>query len=106
MRSYQFTPRLSATLFGEHYFGRPPMMANGMPMPPSMLGYYGRSKYGVSFDYQIDEHWGVETGVQTVQQVGTNKHKAEPIVTPYYKISKKVAIGLPVGQILYHILRK
>lgn len=81
-------------------------MANGMPMPPLMLGYYGRSTFGGYVDYHINEHWGVQTGVQTVQQVGTNRYRAEPIVTPYYKINKKVAIGLPVGQILYHILRK
>ena len=104
--TYLFSPRLSATLFGDYYFGQPPRMANGMPMQPSMIGYYGRSTFGVSFDYQINEHWGVETGVQTVQQVGTHRYEAEPIVTPYYKISKKVAIGLPVGQILYHILKK
>lgn len=104
--SYQFTPRLSATLFGEYYFGQPPQMANGMPMPPAMIGYYGRSTFGGYFDFQINERWGVQTGVQTVQQVGTNRYEAEPIVTPYYKISKKVAIGLPVGQILYHILKK
>lgn len=104
--SYQFTPRLSATIFGEYYFGQPPRMANGMPMPPAMIGYYGRSTFGGYFDVQINERWGVQTGVQTVQQVGTNRYKAEPIVTPYYRISKKVAIGLPVGQILYHILKK
>lgn len=104
--SYQFTPRLSATIFGDYYFGQPPQMANGMPMPPAMIGYYGRSTFGGYFDFQINERWGVQTGVQTVQQVGTNRYKAEPIVTPYYKISKKVAIGLPVGQILYHILKK
>lgn len=104
--TYRFTPRLSATVFGEYYFGQPPRMANGMPMPPSMLGYYGRSTFGGYVDYHINEHWGVQTGVQTVQQVGTNRYRAEPIVTPYYKISKKVSIGLPVGQILYHILRK
>ena len=104
--SYQFTPRLSATLFGEYYFGQPPRMANGMPMPPAMIGYYGRSTFGGYFDFQINERWGVQTGVQTVQQVGTNRYKAEPIVTPYYKVSKKVAIGLPVGQILYHLLKK
>ncbi len=81
-------------------------MANGMPMPPSMMGYYGRSTYGGYLDYRINEHWGVQTGVQTVQQVGTGKYEAEPIVTPYYKINKKVAIGLPVGQILYHVLKR
>lgn len=104
--TYRFTPRLSATVFGDYYFGQPPRMANGMPMPPSMLGYYGRSTFGGYVDYHINEHWGVQTGVQTVQQVGTNRYRAEPIVTPYYKINKKVAIGLPVGQILYHVLRK
>lgn len=104
--TYQFSPQLSATLFGDYYFGQPPRMANGMPMPPSMIGYYGRSTFGVSLDYQINERWGVETGVQTVQQVGTHRYEAEPIITPYYKISKKVAIDLPVGQILYHILKK
>lgn len=104
--TYRFTPGLSATVFGEYYFGQPPRMANGMPMPPSMLGYYGRSTFGGYVDYRINEHWGVQTGVQTVQQVGTNRYRAEPIVTPYYKINKKVAIGLPVGQILYHVLRK
>lgn len=103
--SYQISPRWSVTAFGEYYFGQPPLMANGMPMPPSMIGYYGRSKFGGYLNYQIDEHWGVETGVQTVKQLGTNRYKAEPIVTPYYKISKKVTIGLPVGQILYHILK-
>lgn len=104
--TYQFTPRLSATVFGDYYFGNPPRMANGMPLSPSMMGYYGRSNFGGYIDYQINEHWGVQTGVQTVQQVGTNKYHAEPIVTPYYKINKKVAIGLPVGQILYHLLKK
>lgn len=104
--NYQFSTRLSATLFGEHYFGQPPGMDYGTPMSPGMIGYYGRSSYGGYFDFQINEHWGVQTGVQTVQQVGTNKFQAEPIVTPYYRINKKVAIGLPVGQILYHILRK
>lgn len=104
--TYQFTPELSATVFGDYYIGQPPRMANGMPMPPAMIGYYGRSAFGGYFNYRINERWGVQTGVQTVQQVGTNKYQAEPIVTPYYKISKKVSIGLPIGQILYHLLKK
>ena len=104
--TYQFSPRLSATVFGDYYFGQPPRMSNGMPMPPAMIGYYGRSTFGGYIDYRINERWGVQTGVQTVQQVGTNRHEVEPIVTPYYRVSKKVAIGLPVGQILYHLLRK
>lgn len=103
---YQFSTRLSATVFGEHYFGTLPGEPYGTPMTPAMIGYFGRSTYGGYLDFQINEHWGVQTGVQTVQQIGTNKFQPEPIVTPYYKINKKVAIGLPVGQILYHVLRK
>ncbi len=104
--TYQYNPRLTATVFGDYYFGQPPRMANGLPMPPAMIGFYGRSKLGGYLDFRINERWGVQTGVQTVQQFGTNRFKAEPIVTPYYKINKKVAIGLPFGQILYHVLKK
>lgn len=104
--TYQFSQSLSATIFGDYYFGRPPRMANGMPMPPSMIGYYGHTKYGGYVDYRLNEHWGIQAGAQTVQQAGTNKYQAEPIVTPYYKLNKKVSIGLPAGQILYHILKK
>ena len=103
--TYRFSPRLSATIFGDYYFGRPPRMADGAPMPPSMVGYYGRCSYGGYVDYQVNEYWGVQAGAQSVQQVGTDKYEAEPIITPYYKINKKVAIGLPVGQILYHLLK-
>lgn len=103
--TYRLSRRLSATLFGEYYFGQPPRMANGMPMPPAMIGYYGRSAFGGYLDYQISDRWGVQTGVQTVQQVGTRRHHAEPIVTPYFRFSNKVAIGLPLGQILYHIIQ-
>lgn len=104
--TYRFTPQLSATISGEYYWGQPPRMANGMPMPPSMLGYYARSSFGVQFDYQVNEHWGVQTGVQTVQQIGSGRRETEPVLTPYYKLNKKVAIGLPVGQFLYHILKR
>lgn len=104
--SYQLASGLSVTAFGEYYFGRPPFMGNGLPMQPAMVGFYARSRFGGYVDYQINEHWGVMTGAQTVQQVGTNIYKTEPIVTPYYRINKKVAIGLPVGQILYHLLKK
>lgn len=103
--TYMFSPRLSASVFGTYYFGNNPRMANGMPLQPAILGFYSRSAFGGSIDYQINEYWGVEAGAQAVRQIGSNKYEWEPIATPYYKIGKKVKIGLPVGQILYHILR-
>lgn len=104
--TYQLLPRLSVTGFGEYYFGQLPGMSHGTPISPAMIGFYRRSSFGGYLDYRINEHWGVQTGVQTVQQVGTGRFQAEPIVTPYYRINRKVTIGLPVGQILYHLLRK
>ncbi len=104
--AYQIAPWLSANAFGTYYFGQPPSMPNGMPMSPAMAGFYGRSNFGAAMDFKINEHWGVEAGAQMVQQIGTNRYEAEPIATPYYKINKNVKIRLPVGQILYHVLRK
>lgn len=104
--TYQISQRLSFSLFGTYYFGQAPLMANGMPLPPSIIGYYNRSAFGATFDYRINDYWGVETGAQTIQQFGSGKYKVEPVVTPYYKINKKVKIGLPVGQMLYHILKR
>ncbi len=106
--SYSISPRVALTAFGTYYFGMPPVMANGLPMPPAMFGYYGVSRFGGYVSYDINEHVGVDVGAQTVQQVGTQTYKPEPIVTPYVKVGKgkaKVKIGLPVGQILHRIIR-
>lgn len=107
--SYRFSDRLSANVFGTYYFGRPPLMSNGMPMPPAMIGFYNTSRFGGYVDYEISNHFGIEAGAQTVQRIGTSRYEPEPIVTPYIKTGSgksKVKIGLPVGQILYHVLKK
>lgn len=107
--TYRFNDRLSATAFGTYYFGRPPKMANGAPMPPAMIGFYNVSRFGGYVDYGVSENFGVEVGAQAVQTIGTSKYKPEPIVTPYIKAGNgkvKVKVGLPVGQILYHAIRK
>ncbi|MDE5750603.1 MAG: hypothetical protein K2H87_07535, partial [Duncaniella sp.] len=98
--TYSISPHLSLSVFGSYYFGNTPAM------PPAVMGYYGRTTFGGAFDYKINDYWGVEAGVQAVQQIGTRRFEAEPIATPYYKINKKVKIGLPVGQILYHMIKR
>lgn len=103
--AYQIAPGLAANAFGTYYFGNPHTMPSGLPMTPAMVGFYGRSNFGATMDFQINEHWGVEAGAQMVRQMDTNRFEAEPIATPYYKINNKVKIGLPVGQILYHLIR-
>lgn len=106
--SYNLTPRLSLTAFGTYCFGQPPHMSNGMPMSPAMMGYYRQTQFGASADYKVTDWFGVEAGAQAVQRIGTGRYEVEPIATPYIQTGrrKKVRIGLPVGQILYHIIKK
>ncbi|MBD5226154.1 MAG: hypothetical protein HDS68_09405 [Bacteroidales bacterium] len=102
--SYYFSPNLSATVFVTYYFGTPPVMGGGLPMPPAMAGYYGTSSFGGYIDYRVNDKFGVQVGGQTVQQIGTNHYRMEPIVTPYVKVGK-IGIGLPVGQIVNGLIR-
>lgn len=107
--SYRLSSGVSFTAFGVYYFGNPPTMNYGLPMSPSMIGYYGVSKFGGYLDYQVNERFGIEMGGQHVQQVGTGRYEFEPIATPYVNIGNgktKVHIGLPVGQIIYGIFKR
>lgn len=97
--SYHFSGDNYLSLFGAYYFGGLPYMANGLPLPPSMLGYYSMSNFGGYFHYRLNGNLGVDVGGQMVKQVGSDHYRFEPIVTPYFKIGK-VEIGLPVGQIM------
>lgn len=104
--TYQISSPLSITAFAR-YYGRNamPVMPDGSPMPPSMLGYYDVSRFGGYVNYKATEHFGIMVGAQAVERHGPrNYYELEPIATPYVNIGrgkKKVGIGLPVGQIIY-----
>lgn len=102
--SYRFSHNISATVFGTYYFGTPPVMGGGLPISPAMVGYYGASSFGGHIDYRVNDNFGVQVGVQTVQQIGTDHYRMEPIVTPYVKVGK-IGIGLPIGQIIHGLIR-
>lgn len=105
--TYRFSPALSAVVFGSYYFGRPPVLGNGLPMTPAMLGYYNRNSFGGYADVAINEMFGVHVGAQMVQRTGTMRYEAEPIVSPYIRAGRKknIKIELPVGQIMYNVLK-
>lgn len=105
---YRATPWMSVTLYGTYYWGHAPGMANMMPMPPSMLGYYGYNKFGGFVDLH-NENVGIQLGGQMVKRTGSSRYEAEPIATPYVKVGrgkKKIGIGLPVGQIIHGLLSR
>lgn len=101
---YTVSPKLTLTGFATYYFGRPPLMSNGMMMPPSMTGYFGVSTFGGTAEYQFNETFGLIVGGEAVQQFGTNRYRFEPIVTPTFKIGK-IKFGIPVGQMANDIIR-
>lgn len=107
--SYAVSPQVCLTAFGTYYFGKPPVTpGSGLPLQPAIVGFYPTSHFGGYADFKINEHWGVDVGGRTVQRFGTNRYDFEPIANPYYLMNlggKKVKLSLPVGQILYHIIR-
>lgn len=104
--TYRFSSPLSFTAYA-YYYGRNamPMMPDGSPMPPSMLGYYDVSRFGGYLNYRATEKLGILMGGQMVERHGPrNYYEVEPIATPYINVGrgkKKIGIGLPVGQIIY-----
>lgn len=107
--TYNLSYPWSFTAFA-YYYGRNrmPIMPDGRPMPPSMLGYYEVSRFGAYINYRPSERFGVQVGAQVVERMGGRNHyEVEPIATPYINIGrgkKKIGIGLPVGQILNGLL--
>lgn len=108
--TYNISAPLSFTAFA-YYYGKNamPMMPNGSPMPPSMLGFYDVSRFGGYVNYKVSDHFGIMMGGQIVERHGlrNNRYELEPIATPYISVGsgkKKIGIGLPVGQILNGIL--
>lgn len=107
--TYRLSPSVSLSAFASYYFGAPPLVSGGLPMPPAMLGYYAVPTIGAVVNYQPADRFGVELGVQAVQHVGSSRYEPEPVITPYFTTGRgrnRVRIGLPVGQILYGIMRR
>lgn len=107
--SYQLTPQLALVAAGS-YYGNPsiPLMGPGVPLPPSMMGYYGSTQLRLTADYQINSWFGVEAGARVDRSFGSGSYMAAPVVTPYFSFgegSSKVKLGIPVGEIVYNILR-
>lgn len=103
---YQATPWMSLSFYGTYYFGQAPKMANMLPMPPSMLGYFGYNKLGGYVDIH-NENVGIQMGGQFVKGTYSSRYEVEPIATPYVKVGRgknKIVIGLPVGQIIHGLL--
>lgn len=95
---YRISDKLSLTLFGAYYTGAD-------PLTPAMAGYMNSSAFGGYASFDFNDHWGVSVGAQTTRSTITNRWEAAPIVKPYYKFNRNVAVGVDVGGILYQIIQ-
>lgn len=98
--SYQFSDRLSMTIFGNYY-----TPINRFAMTPAMHGYTSITSFGGYVDYGFSDHWGVKVGGQAYKSAMTNRIEAQPIVMPYYRFANGLEIGADVGGMIYNIIK-
>lgn len=95
--TYRFSDKLSATLFGEYH----------SPVniyQPAMAGYVSIPRFGGYVDSSFSSKFGVEVGVQGYRSMMTQRIEAQPIIKPYFRLSKDSKIGIDFGGILYQML--
>ena len=86
---YSVTPSLSVTLFADYYSSNPFISMAAYPYVPTTI--YGGYMTLENRKFFIDV--GVERRYNTIDR----KMETVPIVTPGFKISKKLVLGLPFG---------
>lgn len=96
--SYRIADNLSLTIFGNYY-------TSPGAVPATMAGYMRVPTFGGYVDYSINDKWGVMVGAQSYRSVMTGRREVQPIVAPYYRISKKATISVDVGGILYQVVK-
>lgn len=93
---YRFNPNLSTTIFGTYYNTNPFISMAAFPFVPT-TSYGGYMTVGNNSFYM---NLGVE------RRYNTFEHKMEtvPIISPAFKISNKVTIELPLGDLVKHVV--
>ena len=87
--SYSFSPNLSMTFFGEYYSSNPFISMAAYPYIPT-------TKYGGYMTVKNDRFF-IDLGVEQRYNTIARKMETVPIITPGFKVPKKLVIGLPFG---------
>lgn len=96
--SYCFNPNLALTIFGTYYNTNPFFSMAAFPFVP-MTSYGGYMTVGNRSFY-------VNLGVERRFNAFEHKMETVPIITPAFKISNKVTIELPLGDLTRHIVEE
>lgn len=96
--SYCFNPNLALTIFGTYYNTNPFFSMAAFPFVPT-TSYGGYMTVGNRSFY-------VNLGVERRFNAFEHKMETVPIITPAFKISNKVTIELPLGDLTKHIVEE
>lgn len=96
--SYCFNPNLALTVFGTYYNTNPFFSMAAFPFVPT-TSYGGYMTVGSRSFY-------VNLGVERRFNAFEHKMETVPIVTPAFKISNKVTIELPLGDLTKHLIEE
>lgn len=96
--SYSFNPNLALTVFGTYYNTNPFFSMAAFPFVPT-TSYGGYMTVGSRSFY-------VNLGVERRFNAFEHKMETVPIITPAFKISNKVTIELPLGDLARHIVEE
>lgn len=96
--SYCFNPNLALTVFGTYYNTNPFFSMAAFPFVPT-TSYGGYMTVGNRSFY-------VNLGVERRFNAFEHKMETVPIITPAFKISNKVTIELPLGDLTKHLIEE
>lgn len=96
--SYSFNPNLALTVFGTYYNTNPFFSMAAFPFVPT-TSYGGYMTVGSRSFY-------VNLGVERRFNAFEHKMETVPIITPAFKISNKVTIELPLGDLTRHVVEE
>ncbi|WP_443876043.1 hypothetical protein [Leyella stercorea] len=96
--SYCFNPNLALTVFGTYYNTNPFFSMAAFPFVPT-TSYGGYMTVGNRSFY-------VNLGVERRFNAFEHKMETVPIITPAFKISNKVTIELPLGDLTRHLIEE
>lgn len=96
--SYCFNPNLALTVFGIYYNTNPFFSMAAFPFVPT-TSYGGYMTVGNRSFY-------VNLGVERRFNAFEHKMETVPIITPAFKISNKVTIELPLGDLTKHLIEE
>ena len=93
--TYRISDSFSVTAFGAFY-------TNAWAANPAVMNYMMSSRYGGYGTWNINNRWGLNVGVQRVQNAATGQWQTVPIVEPTFNLNG-AKLGIDVGGILYNI---